>query len=426
MATDDDPAPAVPFNRDEPQWPMTFTLKPPDPRSTIPRRWWNHNYYSGPEGETIQVLYSKAKSSSEKIAKQFVDEPVLGFDMEWPWDAEKRPKLKDKVALIQVASERKVGLFHISLHEGDTVDDLIAPSLKEIIESPRIIKTGVAILRADFGRLKTHLQLDPKGAFELSHLHNLVTFGSTTPQKVTTRLQKLSLQVQQHLGLPLWKGDVRTSDWSRPLNQSQIKYAATDAYASFMLFHCMNAKRLAMDPAPPFPRFAEAYVTSPPPRSTSVQLESELLRVPGIGKGKSAEYGAAWLEIIAQFVADYAQDDNQEGQEASAELEGPDPKRRKLEHDGGSSEEVLVPSHEPAPISSADLAPQPNQTAPVSEPPTLPQPIMLADSDQYDGDSVFDPPMDLPPPSALKRKREDTTTSPGPEGQRNTLPTAFK
>ncbi|KAI0452502.1 hypothetical protein F5B21DRAFT_526776 [Xylaria acuta] len=151
----------------------------------------------------------KTKSHSEILARQFANEPVLGFDMEWPWGADKRSKLRDKVALMQLAGERKVALFHIALHEGETVDDLIAPTLKEIIESSK------------------------------NHERN-----------------------------------VRISDWSQPLNWNQTQYAATDAYARFMLFHCMNAKRLAMDPAPPFPIPAETYLRSIAPKSTTLQLES--------------------------------------------------------------------------------------------------------------------------------------------------------
>ncbi|KAI8629692.1 hypothetical protein F5Y19DRAFT_464395 [Xylariaceae sp. FL1651] len=270
---DSGPKPNVSFNRDDPQWPMSYALSPTE-TNTPPRRWWRHYYYRGPRGQSVQVLYSKTKSQSEAIARSFANEPVLGFDMEWPWDAERRPRLQDKVALIQLASERRVALFHIALHQGETVEDLIAPTLKEILESPIIIKAGVAVINADFRRLKNHFALEPKGAFELSHLHNLITYGATSAHQVTTKLRALSAQVEQHLGLPLWKGNTRTSDWSLPLNPSQSQYAATDAYACFMLFHCMNAKRLSMDPVPPFPQLAEKYLPSSTTKSMTLQLES--------------------------------------------------------------------------------------------------------------------------------------------------------
>lgn len=117
------------------------------------------------------------------------------------------------------------------------------------------MKTGVAILNADFSRLQKYFDLTPRGAFELSHLHNLITYRAAA----TTRLRRLTTQVEAHLGLPLAKGAVRTSNWSAPLDYKQIKYAASDVYAGYMLFHCMNAERAAMEPTPPLPLCADAY-----------------------------------------------------------------------------------------------------------------------------------------------------------------------
>jgi ribonuclease D len=86
-----------------------------------------------------------------------------------------------------------------------------------------------------------------------------VVFGGRRPELVSTKLVSLAQLVEKHLGLPLYKGEVRTSNWSRPLLESQINYAAGDAYAGFMLYHCMNAKRLDMKPAPPLPIHADKY-----------------------------------------------------------------------------------------------------------------------------------------------------------------------
>jgi len=523
--------PTLAFNRDESQWPMKYALTPAQDDAP-PRLFWRHDYYRGPQGESIQVLYSKTKSDSETIAQHFANEPVLGFDMEWPifWDAHNSPRLQDKVALIQLASESKVGLFHIALHEGDTPDDLIAPALKGIIESSGIIKAGVAVLSADLKRLKTYFNLEPKGAFELSYLHSLVTYRATDPGQAKTKLHALSRQVEQHLGLPLWKGSVRTSDWSWPLNSSQMQYAATDAYAGFMLFHCMNAKRLAMDPIPPLPRLAETYLPFAMPKHLPIQLESvtedgeiriitaeeffgvtnrvgegaehsteasqdgsqpsqsqsskktrkaktdtkladnsgvrtsmdsscwalydrlvshrrsiavseaisafiiapnkvlkaltlhrpsneqELLLVPGVGKGKVARYGVAWLKIIVQFEAEEKQrEDHEQKQRTSDKKEGDglphpisedqDPKRRRIVH-VDCSKEILIPSDKKLPSLSTGLSFQLGETNITDEPSLSSRPEDQNDStDNPDGDSVFRPPMELPAAAVLKRKR---------------------
>ena len=151
------------------RWPLGYSLQPPreddhslqaygfksKPKSGSkpPRRWWSHRLYRGPKKEEVEILYSKTKAQSELIAQQFQHEPILGFDMEWPWDDWKRTGLQNKVGLIQIASESKIGLFHIGLHPGKTTDEIIAPTLRQIIESPAVGKVGVNILKADFGRL---------------------------------------------------------------------------------------------------------------------------------------------------------------------------------------------------------------------------------------------------------------------------------
>jgi ribonuclease D len=258
-------------------WPLSYKLKHVQQKSAsltvVPKRWWSHALYRGPDDKPVTILYSRNKAESEAIAKQFLHEPVVGFDMEWPWDSHKRHRLQEKIGLIQVACEDKIGLFHIGLHPGRTTDDLIAPSLRRIIESSDIAKTGVAILSSDMARLARFFKLKPQGALELSHLHRLVTFGGRKPELINTKLVSLATLVEEHLGLPLSKGSVRTSNWSKALNQKQKDYAASDAYAGFMLFHCMNAKRALMTPMPPLPLLAEKYLPFSMPKIVSVQLQ---------------------------------------------------------------------------------------------------------------------------------------------------------
>jgi ribonuclease D len=193
--------------------------------------------------------------------------------MEWPWNDWKRDDLQNKIGLIQLASEDKIALFHIGLHPGKTSEDIIAPTLKRILEDPKIGKVGVNVLKADFARLSRFFGLKPKAAVESSHLYRLVKFGPGKPELVSVKLVSLAHQVEEQLGLPLYKGDVRTSNWSKPLSKDQIKYAAGDAYAGFMLYKCMNAKRLAMKPTPPLPIYAERYPSGKASRDDPILLD---------------------------------------------------------------------------------------------------------------------------------------------------------
>ncbi|KAF2125512.1 ribonuclease H-like protein [Dothidotthia symphoricarpi CBS 119687] len=247
---------------DTARWPLAYSLQPLNPAYSgrvTPKRWWSHRLYRGPGNKEVQILYSRTKAQSEDIAQHFLNETVIGFDMEWPWNDWKRDDLQNKIGLIQIATQDKIALFHIGLHPGKTVDDIIAPSLKKLIQDPNIGKLGVGVLSADFSRLRRFFGLQPKGAVELSHLYRLIKYGAHKPEYVSTKMVSLANQVEDQLGYPLYKGDVRTSNWSKPLSQDQINYAAGDAYAGLMLYHCMNAKRLKMTPAPPLPIHADIY-----------------------------------------------------------------------------------------------------------------------------------------------------------------------
>ena len=214
-----------------------------------------HEHYQSKDGSKVKVHYCKTLQESERVAKLFLEEKVIGFDMEWL----SRPstKLKDQISLMQVASATDIALFHIAQHEGESVNDIVAPTLRGIIETDQIMKVGNCILTADGARLKRCFAIEPRGLFELSHLYRIVKYAATRPSLVTKRAVKLAVQCEEHLGLPLRKDEVRVSDWRKPLTPKQASYAASDAYVGLVLFHTMDAKRLEIKPTPPMPAFAE-------------------------------------------------------------------------------------------------------------------------------------------------------------------------
>lgn len=238
---------------------------------------WSNNLYRGPENKQILVHYCRTKELAERVLQYFVKEKVVGFDVEWrPYAA--FSSIKKNVSLIQLACEDRIALFHVALFSGTTAAQLVPPTLKLILESPEIYKVGVAV-KGDFSRVTKFLGIEPQGVFELSRLHNLVQFSTTDPNKVTNKLVGLAAQVQQHLQLPLYKGgrlvddpedlyNVRSSDWSMPLNRQQIHYAAADAYAGFRLYDVLEEKRKQLNPTPPRPLVCD-YDSKPVPRFSS-------------------------------------------------------------------------------------------------------------------------------------------------------------
>lgn len=226
---------------------------------TTPQKpvYWSYALYIGPKMEKVKVHYCKNKSDTERIAQLFLGQEVLGFDIEWKPNAQAKDGVKKNVSLIQIASEERVALFHIARYPDSlSTDSFVSPTLKAIMESQDITKVGVAI-KGDCTRLRRFMGIESRGLFELSHLYKLVKFSGNNASSVNKLLVRLATQVEEHLGLPLSKGDARTSDWSLDLNIEQVQYAASDSYAGFQLFHTLEHKRNMLSPTPPRPYHAE-------------------------------------------------------------------------------------------------------------------------------------------------------------------------
>lgn len=243
---------------------LGFTISPEEYKKAreaadSPDGYWTHKLYSSDGDRRVKVHYCKSKEATDRVLDAyFKDKPILGFDIEWKPEATKSAGPKHNVSLIQLACEDRIALFHIAIFPGETKETLVSPKLREILEDANITKTGVAI-KADCTRMKIHLGIECQGIFELSHLYKLVKHSSDgNTSMINKRLVALSAQVEEHLGLPLYKGDeVRGSDWSKDLDLDQITYAAADSYAGFMLYKVMESKRKQLVPTPPRPQHVE-------------------------------------------------------------------------------------------------------------------------------------------------------------------------
>ncbi|KAB5575686.1 hypothetical protein GE09DRAFT_600328 [Coniochaeta sp. 2T2.1] len=237
-----------------------------------PESFWSYNLYRGPGGgvedsdgasawassdSKVKVHYCKTLHTTERVLQQyFMGEKLLGFDLEWAPDATKTQSAKRNVSLVQIASQSRIALFHLALYPKS--DELVAPSFKKIMEDPGVTKAGVCI-KGDCTRLRNFLGIEARGIFELSHLYKLVKYSRTGEYgDINRRTVNLAAQVQDCLGLPMFKGmDVRASDWSQPLLLRQIEYSASDAYAAVQIFAVLNHQRQQLDPTPPLPYHAE-------------------------------------------------------------------------------------------------------------------------------------------------------------------------
>ena len=172
------------------------------------------------EGE-IRIL----ETSEEMVAAAAVlaNESHLGFD------TETRPSFKKSdyypPALIQLATENCVYLFRISKTE--TFDPLLS-----ILESPNILKTGVAI-KDDVKELRAMEDFTPSGFVEITD--------------ITVKLGYENRGLRALAGLLLQRRiskAAQVSNWARPkLDNKQVRYAATDAWISREIYRQAVAER---------------------------------------------------------------------------------------------------------------------------------------------------------------------------------------
>jgi ribonuclease D len=156
------------------------------------------------------------KKSLEKAIETLNSAKVLGFD------TETRPAFKKgesyDISLIQFSTEDEAFLIRINRSE-------MPQAICDILSNPNIIKTGIA-LHDDIKGLQ---KIKP---FEANSFVDLSDIGKKM------KIKQLGLR---NLAGMLLGGRVsksaKLSNWNAPqLTQSQVIYAATDAYVSLLLY----------------------------------------------------------------------------------------------------------------------------------------------------------------------------------------------
>ncbi|NXT18307.1 WRN helicase, partial [Syrrhaptes paradoxus] len=159
---------------------------------------------------------------SEDIRRSLPDGAAVGFDIEWP-PSYTRGKMA-KIAVIQICvAEEKCFLFHVSSMSG------FPKGLKRLLEDETIKKVGVGI-EGDQWKLMSDLEIKLKSFVELADVAN---------EKLKCKeIWSLNGLVKHLFGKQLLKDkSVRCSNWEEfPLNEEQKLYAATDAYAGFIVY----------------------------------------------------------------------------------------------------------------------------------------------------------------------------------------------
>ncbi|XP_072190502.1 bifunctional 3'-5' exonuclease/ATP-dependent helicase WRN isoform X4 [Excalfactoria chinensis] len=168
---------------------------------------------------------------SEDIRHTLSDGAAVGFDIEWPPSYTKGKMAK--IAVIQICvTEEKCYLFHISAMSG------FPKGLKRLLEDETIKKVGVGI-EGDHWKLMSDFEVK---------LNRFVELADVANEKLKCKeIWSLNGLVKHLFGKQLLKDkSIRCSNWEKfPLDEEQKLYAATDAYAGFIIYQKLKSMNSA-------------------------------------------------------------------------------------------------------------------------------------------------------------------------------------
>lgn len=150
---------------------------------------------------------------------------TVGLDLEWDFGL-----YVGRTAVMQLATATDV--FVIQLSRMSTVPTCLV----EMLQNAHIHKVGVAI-QQDLSKLQRDFGIQSMGGLELSRVASELDPERWTKRRTLISLRDLCMTYLQH---DLDKGPIRISTWTRvPLTETQLAYAASDAYVSLELFHAI-------------------------------------------------------------------------------------------------------------------------------------------------------------------------------------------
>ncbi|KAL6499281.1 hypothetical protein OROHE_025944 [Orobanche hederae] len=185
-----------------------------------------------------RIVYSRTAEEVEKAAVellQFIEakkrkegECILGLDIEWR-PTFRRGVAPGKAAVMQICGDNNsCHVMHI-IHSG------IPKILQLLLEDPTSVKVGIGIA-GDMTKVFKDHDVSINSLGDLSSLANLKLGGIRKAWSMASLTEQLMCRQ-----LPKPKR-IRLGNWEvKVLSQEQLKYAATDAYASWYLYQVLKS-----------------------------------------------------------------------------------------------------------------------------------------------------------------------------------------
>ncbi|TFK76823.1 ribonuclease H-like protein [Pluteus cervinus] len=213
------------------------STKPPTKQPQLPLYSWRT--YS----PNARLVYLRDHQQADNEIAQ-LNPGLLGFDLEWrPTYVKGYPE--NPVALVQLASDNTILLLQIKAMRE------FPQKLRELLEDPAYIKTGVGI-QNDALKLYRDWDVSTYNCVDLSLLARTVDNARWKGKyKESIGLSRL---METYHSLSLAKGRTTRSNWEKHLSFEQQEYASNDAHAGFVLYKTLSAMFEGL-PKPPKPEY---------------------------------------------------------------------------------------------------------------------------------------------------------------------------
>lgn len=177
------------------------------------------------------------------LMSDVVKSSVVSIDCEW------KPSFgatQSQVALIQIATIDKIYLIDALVLNKSEYSSFWCSFYKSFLDNAEIIKVGFG-LEQDLKEMKStvvglsNIKIQGEGLLDLGILwKSLLSNGLTLPSNSDNGGNSLSSLVESCFGLPLEKSE-QCSNWElRPLRNTQVMYAALDAYVLLQIYEFLE------------------------------------------------------------------------------------------------------------------------------------------------------------------------------------------
>jgi hypothetical protein len=153
----------------------------------------------------------------------------VGFDLEWTPPDLTLVEGDGKVATVQIAYGKKSYVFHVArmLMPGSNVRTYIPPKLKELLECPFILKSGVNIANDAHHLIKLGVNMPQAAMEDIGTIAKSLGLFEKAPSLKNLGAHVLKVDMDKRPARSYWDGSKDS-----PLQQPLVEYAALDAWVA--------------------------------------------------------------------------------------------------------------------------------------------------------------------------------------------------